>query len=190
MKYYGKYPDGTLVHNLETIWFKLEDYYKDRDNMQEIVSNLMKKLVDIFIYDILTGQLDRNCDNWGIVEYPDGTVDLNILFDNTRIISDPPESIRLALTVEPASNFLDKNINSFQRLSSSEFSHLLPDRLWVISKENIERVFERIAAKTGAPIPKDIKEKTLNGFQLQLEFIMNTLNIIEISKTNKNIDLK
>ena len=189
-KYYGKYPDETLVNNLHIIWFKLEDYYKDRDNMQEIVSNLMKKLVDIFLFDILTGQLDRNCDNWEIVEYPDGTVDLNILFDNTRMIIDPPASIRLALTVEPANNLLDTNINSFQRLSSSEFSHLLPDRLWVINRENIEKIFEIIAAKTGAPIPKDIKKKMFYSFQLQLDFIMKTLNITEISIPNKNIGLK
>ena len=60
----------------------MEKRYSKLPNMQEIVTKLMKKIVDMFILDILVMQSDRHSRNWEIVEYDSCEVDLQPLYDN------------------------------------------------------------------------------------------------------------
>jgi len=162
------------VHNsLENIWIVLEERYKDRENMQEIVSSIMQKLVKIFIFDILTGQVDRNSTNWEIVEYMDGTVDLQALFDNSRILYDMPEDTRVVLSVDGGTDmgFLDENIEKFQMQSSSEYTSMIAASLWVIDEDNIKEVIERVEEKTKQSMPEELKEDFIAKFKEQYDYI-------------------
>ncbi len=78
-----------LYNNLEDIWAALEERYSAREDMPAIVEKLMNRIVDMFLIDILTGQADRGPNNWMIVEYDDGSVDLQPLFDNVRAFYAP-----------------------------------------------------------------------------------------------------
>lgn len=168
----------TNSHNsLESIMLALEKNYANNPNMQEIVEKLMQKLIKTFVLDIFTGQIDKHSENWEIVEYVDGSVDLSPLYDSTRIMSlyYRPSIARLAFTVDDNSPYLENNIKTFLKSSRSEFSQLLYDFIWIISKENLLKIFNRIELKIESKIPTVLKNTYLTKFGEQEEFIMQIL---------------
>lgn len=60
------------LNNLEDIWITLEEYYDRNLDYQNVVSKVMQKIVNMFIFDILIGQVDRDATNWWFIEYPNG----------------------------------------------------------------------------------------------------------------------
>lgn len=72
-------------NSLEGIWNALEWYYRNNHNKSEIVQKLMGQIVNMFIYDMITGNTDRHEYNWGIVENEE-EINLQPLFDNERIL--------------------------------------------------------------------------------------------------------
>lgn len=168
----------TNSHNsLESVLFALEKYYTTNPNKQEIVENIMQKLIKTFVLDIFTGQIDRHSENWEIVEYTDENVDLSPLYDSTRIMSlyYRPSIARLAFTVDDNNSYLENNIKTFVKNSRTEYSQLLYDYIWIISKENLLKIFKRIELKTESKIPSVIKNTYLTKFEEQEEFIMQIL---------------
>lgn len=162
--------DLRKYNNLEDIWFALEDYFKDREDMQEIVSKIMNQLVRLFIFDMLLGQEDRHYDNWGIVEYLNGVIELQPVFDNSRILVDHPDMVNSQLLLEEKMLYMEDTVMNFLRNSSSEFSKILPDFLWVISNENIIRIFDLIEKQTKWPMPEDLKKEYLLKFQIYYNY--------------------
>ncbi len=171
-------------NNLEDIWFALEEHYKNRSDMQEVVAKVMDKLVHIFIFDILVGQLDRHPNNWGIVESANGEVDLQINFDNSRaLIANHPLNIIPQFFVDETISYIDDIIASFQSISSSEFSHLLKDSLWVIGEPNIRKILGLVEIQIGEEIPPSVKEEYLQKFSDYYEFYQYFLE--ELDETRK-----
>lgn len=146
--------------------------------MQEIVGNIMNQLIRVFILDILTGQIDRHSDNWGIIEYPNGNVELQPIYDNIRMMSLYyfPSISNVGLTIYDYGNIsLEDNINNFLKDSSEEFLSLLYKSLWTISKDNLMKIFKRIELKTNNKMPQRIKNIYLTKFEEQMEFINKIL---------------
>lgn len=175
-KLYGKY------NTLEDIWADLEDYFKDRKDMQKIVAHLMDKLVRIFIFDLLIGQEDRHPDNWGIVKYPNGEVDLQVNLDNSRGLVDHPIMTSHQLTMNRDYIYVEDMIEKFQIVSSDEFSSVLPNYLWIISKENILKTFENIEAQTGYPMPDELKDEYLKKFEIYYYFFEDLLDDLKTQR--------
>ncbi len=145
-------------NNLLDIWIALEQRYKERDNFREIVFKLVYKLIKILILDMMVGQYDRHSCNWGIVEYDNGNVDIQILYDNMRSLYYEPENAQLLLTVDDWSYAgLGINLDKFINESSSCFVDLLKDNLWVISRENVLKILKRIEEKTGIIIREEMR---------------------------------
>lgn len=145
-------------NNLLDIWGSLEHRYNGRNNFREIVFKLVYKLIKILILDMMVGQYDRHSCNWGIVEYDNGDVDIQILYDNMRSLYYEPESAQLLLTVDDWSYAgLGINLDKFINGSSSYFGDMLRDNLWVIGRENVLKIFERIEEKTGSIFSEEMK---------------------------------
>lgn len=170
-----------LYNNLEDIWAALEERYSAREDMPAIVEKLMNRIVDMFLIDILTGQADRGPNNWMIVEYDDGSVDLQPLFDNVRAFYAPLSLIRIIFTVDRSPTFLtnnrvDINIKKFLATSSKEFKDSLYDKLWVLSEENSERILDRLEKKLDWKLSKtdriQVKAKILY-YKNELEHFIN-----------------
>ncbi len=179
--------DGILpfvkYHNLEDIWIALEKRYEKRENRDEIVKKLMEKIVDMFIFDILTGNPDRHMDNWIIVEYPSGKVDLQPLFDNARAFFNFPYLTKLGLPISKGeSDFqpiitLEENLYLFLKVSSKEFVHRIYDSLWVLSEKNDINIIERIERKVKGPIPNEIKSIYKIKWETYLDYFQEELNV-------------
>ena len=70
--------------NLENIWDALYSKYYSLDNYEEIVKKLMDQLVEIFCFDLLTINNDRNPNNLIIAESKDLTnISFAPIFDNS-----------------------------------------------------------------------------------------------------------
>lgn len=145
----------------------------------------------MFIFDILTGQVDRDATNWWLIEYPNGVLDLNPLFDNVRILilhhrlalERYPSVSKLLLTVNrDIARYFEDNLEEFLKISENEFCETLFNSLWAISWKNIQKVFTRIEEKTGYPMSDELKQFYLKEFESQLNFITETYDKIMSSK--------
>ena len=184
----GQYDSSptTTHNNLDDIWYALEYRYNKEENMQEIVGNIMMKLVQVFIFDILTGQNDRHSSNWGVVEQDGKEPDLQILYDNAHILSLNyiPAISKVALqTYGNEKSYLEDDLLSFLCDSNIEFVKMIYDSLWVINEENLRSIFKRIETKIGNKMPQIDKEIYINKFAEQKDYIME---IIEKAKKGKS----
>lgn len=186
----------TKYNNLEDIWAALEKIYRDRPNMQEIVRHLMSQIVDMFIFDILTGQPDRHTKNWMIVEYQDGNVELQPLFDNARAFFNYLDFTLMCLPITsrqngftPIKNIYD-NLQMFLTISTDEFKKRLLKNFWILTDENILNIITRIENKIGCPLSEDIKRKYKAKWKNYLNFFMDSLNIEEIPQKGKIAQMK
>lgn len=179
------------LNNLEDIWIALEKYYNGNQNYQNIVSELMKKIVNIFIFDLLTGQTDRHFLNWGFIEYLDGTLDLQPLFDNMRILvlhhreaeERYPSVSRLLLQIDQdVGRYFEDSLEEFLKFSGKEFVNSLYHNLWVISQENLQKIFTRIEKKSGYPMSEELKQFYLKEFNVQLNFLTETYDRVTSSR--------
>ncbi len=150
--------------------------------MQEIVANLMDKLVHIFVFDLLIGQEDRHAENWGIVLYPNGNVDLQVNWDNSRALVDHPMMVKYLMAVNHDAKYSEDMIANFQTISSEEFSNILPNSLWAISEDNIRKIFERIESQTGTKMPDDLKKEYLVKFNIYYNFFEEFLDNQRVSR--------
>lgn len=141
----------------------------------------MKKIAHMFIFDILTGQVDRGYFNWLLIKYPDGVLDLQPLCDNIRILvlhhrlatERYPSVSKLLLTVNR------DDLEEFLKFSDKEFTTILFNSLWVISQENIQKIFTRIEKKTEYLMSDELKQFYLKEFESQLNFITEIYNKVE-----------
>lgn len=178
-----KMVDAYKYNNLRGIWHCLEVYFKDYPNMQEIVAKLMMKIVKLFIFDLVTGQEDRHEENWGVVIYENRDVDLQPIFDNSRSLEDDPEFVYYGLSLEGNSiSENDKMIQEFLSVSSSEFSDILPNYLWVIGEENINKIFKLIEEQINCEISPNIKRYYINVFSINYNFFKNLLDDLKTRK--------
>lgn len=145
---------------LDDIWDELEMRYHGN---RQIVSHLMKRIVDIYLFDIISCQIDRHERNWQIMESLDG-VDIAPLYDNGRILLDTDEEAEVCLGIESVTEKLFDSIQKFLKVSSEEFSSIIMDKLWIIGEENLHSIFGRIEKKTGYPMPYTEKRFYLRSY--------------------------
>lgn len=155
-------------NTLENIWDALEYRYQNHPNKREIISDLMRKIINIYLFDIISCQNDRHSSNWELMISGRKT-DIGPLFDNDRILLDGGKDAVVGLGIDfdsyiPVQNLLE-SIQSFQYISNEEFTSIIKEKLWIISNENLNKVFEKIEKKTGISMPLDSKLFYLCSYQ-------------------------
>ncbi len=163
------YLDTFQKNYLEGIWVALEDYCKNYPNRKELVKKLMNQLIHIFVFDILIRNNDRFSENWFLEV---GKEDINIgpVFDNERMLAKEDDSLGYyvqltTLEKEEGQQNIWEAIQDFQDVSSQEYTNLLQDKLWIISRENIISIFDRMQKEMGYEIPNDWKAYYLVEFE-------------------------
>lgn len=170
------------INNLEDIWNALDYHYRDLPNKLEIVSNLMNQIVDLFIFDILTYQSDRHFNNWSIIE-EDDNISLAPIYDNelTALVDSEYSRLMPASYVLAVDSFslddINKELEKFIDVSEFNYKELIKDKMWIISNDNLKKAFSDIEKKIGYPIPKKIKENSLNLFREHRNNLEEVLNI-------------
>lgn len=175
----------TKLNNLEDIWAILENRYRDAPNKQEIVSNILDQLVDVLLLDILTTNVDRHCDNWGIVHDGDKLM-VAPLFDNERILG--LYRTKAGFLGKNGENLNDKNLlfttenslfskpfevlNHFLDVSSNEYQDRVKEKVSLL-QNGIDSIPESIEKRTEYPMPENIKNYFLDAMHDHLERVSN-----------------
>ena len=176
-------------NSLQGIWASLEYRYINYPNKIEIVKSLMDQIVNIFIFDLLMANADRHELNWGIVEEQD-KIYVQPLYDNERILIFDSD-IRLLPHIDNESSFnseyesvVRKMVLEFITISGSEYLDWLKEKLFLINKENIEKIFSKVEIRINFSIPLEIKNDILIKFEKITEIIDKVLEEYENKRNN------
>ena len=163
--------------SLINIWDDLNKYYRNRDDREKIVSKLISKIVDKFIFDVLICQLDSS--NMMIMEC-DGKVSLAPIFDNELMQYEGKEFafyFGVDEKIVPVDNYPALSVfNRFLSISSKEYVNRVVDKMWVIGDANLAKKFEIIERRTNYPVPENIKSAFLNRFTNYRNMLVEILN--------------
>lgn len=175
------------LNNLDSIWSIVEERYKNNHNKRQIVFNIMDKIVDKLMFDILTVNIDDHSDNWALVNNR-----LAPLFDNERIINmhnknknegEVKKGLKdkeLLLTVDERGITKPLEVlKYFLNISSSEYRDRFESKLNKL-EINLEYIPNIIEKRIMCEIPKDIKNYFLDTMNEHLSNVSMTLN-----ETNK-----
>ncbi len=176
------------MNSLEGIQDALEIRYATRPDGQQIVGELMNKIVDMLVLDIVLKNPDRNIFNWTIAEYPDGRVDLVPVYDHSRILKNSPvQNTHLELTIEnhrgsfqDSNTLLESVIRTLDEPSVKKIRDHLVDSLWVLKRTKLENVFSLIKKQTGCLVSKKVREEYYEKGENHLSFLMKTRGIEEL----------
>ncbi len=150
-----------LENNLETIWWAIEYYYKDRKNGKEITANLMKQVIDYYILQIIIGEIDLHSNNICILDSEEPTLakyfDYDLCFEiifrknnyfNYTInpYADPDQK-----KILPA-----QSIRTFLHASDSSYEDYLKEK--IKNAPDIEFIFEKVEEKTRFLMPEEYKK--------------------------------
>lgn len=171
------------LNNLDSIWSILEERYKNEHYKRQIVFNIMDKIVDKLMFDILTVNIDDHSDNWALIDNR-----LAPLFDNERIMNmhnknKNEEEVKkglndkeLLLTVDGSGiNKPLEVLKYFLDISSSEYRERFEEKLNKL-ETNLEYVPSIIEKRTMSEIPKEIKTYFFSTMYEHLANVNNTLN--------------
>lgn len=166
------------INNLEIIWLALEYYYKDY-NLD--IKTLMDKLVDLFIFCLLSNDSDKHSANWQLEEY-NNNVSLVPIYDNERAFFFADEPLLLHVSTNDfKGNPYDKMLNEFLNISSREYIDRFLELYNILYSENkFDEIIEKIENKIGTKIPKYILNRLENSYYViksSIEQILEEKNI-------------
>ena len=164
--------DSSKANNsLETLWNALLYRYRNDPKKEEIVFHLMDKIVHLFIFDLLTGQQDRNNSNYEIMEGY-GPINLAPIYDNGGILRKNARNPEIRLVVDQDTNYkMEKEIEKFIKYSDEAYTDKINDSLWLISEDNLEKAFKKIEDKIDCKLDDEIKREYINLFKIHKEKI-------------------
>jgi len=175
-------------NNLEDIWVALDVYYKNSN----ITKILMDKIINIFIFDILIGNIDRHSLNYGIIT-KDEFIDIAPVFDNEKMLDessiyygdyslgvDKNDYSVYTRQLSDDNNYIYKFIN----ISDDIYYELLKEKLEIINSENINKVLSVVERKIETKIPELIRKSIVDKFDINRNMINNVINNKKYIKKN------
>lgn len=178
------YSDDTVFskNNLEDIWNCLDEHYKNKG----IVMQLMDEIIDVYIFDVLIGNVDRNISNLAIVENKGG-IHIGPLFDNENMLDDLSiEKGQYTLGIDEYFEILYdceyNHLEKFLNMSSGIYLERLKDKLYLVDLGNILNILNRIEFRIGDKIHPMIRKKIISNFKTNLDMINNVLSKIDKKK--------
>lgn len=153
------------LNNLSDLWNKFTEVYGN----EQIVRNLMKQLVDIFLFDILIANVDRHMCNYGLLENASG-ISLDYIFDNENML----DSISIyeggySIGIDRSDYFIFENegmhfLEKFLTISDKAYYDYFKEKLNIISVDNLLKAFSRVETKIGCMVHPQIKADILKKF--------------------------
>ena len=181
---YGKRLNGEYVveydkyNNLSDVWNILEIRYKDHPNKANIVKNIMYKLTEKFMFDILINQWDGASYNW-MIEEADTYVTLFPIHDNQKMLDAFNNNKNIKVEEFNAERTNYNNIDELKKFLSysseyfrDEFKRLI-DTLY---PENVKRMFVDIENKLNYKINSMIKDSVIARYKYNYNKLLEALD--------------
>lgn len=162
-------------YNLETIWWALDYYYKDRKDKDKIVSFLMKNIVKYFIFQIIVGDPDLHYDNIIILDNDKPTLAPYFDFDLCFTIKIHKKYEEYCLEPFPISKGQNtiSTIRSFIFASDSSYVSLVEEMLSNLPP--IELLWAQIEKKHNVIVSQSFKDQTIDSVNKSIDFITNVI---------------
>lgn len=157
------------VYGLDQNRNNIEDinYIFDKYHSVDTAERLKKELIDIFLFDALIGNCDRNSDNYGLII--DSNTRFAPLYDNENMLSDYAiydGDYSLEISRNDKCNML------YKLLDNNEYAkERLKEMLFVIDEDSLEEIFVELSKDY--EINPFIKEKILDKFSINRDMINN-----------------
>lgn len=150
---------------------------------------LMEELKEIFLFDVLIGNSDRNYKNLAVVVNKiSKEVHFAPLYDNEFMLDKVTIAIgRYGLGINKDSFQSNTNFLESFLLENEKYIDYLLSKLWIIEKVNILKIFERVESEKKIELSKFDKEEYLRLFEINRKMI---LSIIERVKKEKMLEFK
>lgn len=130
--------------NLETIWQALEYRYRNMDNSEEIVKNLMEELTSRFLIDILTGQNDRYEFNVEIKEKGNDIKLANIYDNEEGLMYDKFDMGVTMDSLKYKGDYMTSLLNEFFNISESKYIDIFNSMLDKLSIDKFKTIVNNI----------------------------------------------
>lgn len=164
---------------------KNKNNLKDINNMldkmfsKDVAERLREELLDIFLFDVLIGNCDRNTDNYGLII--DDNPRFAPLFDNENMLSD--YSIYSGSYTLGIDEYDTDDENILYKLldDNEEAKYKLKMMLPIISDDSLEEIFKEL--ESNYEVNPYIKEKILDRFSINRGMIIE-----RVSSKVKRID--
>lgn len=170
------------TYNLEDLWSALDYYYLDREDKASIVSHLMNQIVDSFLLQICTENIDLHYMNLVVLDGESPTLAPNFDYGQCGFVFHDAGTYHLQ--VSPLSFSETNNAQSiileFLGLSSLEFRELLQEKVNLMP--DFMDVCHIIEQNTGTNIPKDIQENLLFYYKDSKENLLKIVETFEFSR--------
>jgi len=169
------------MNNLETIWQALEYLYYKRDKEQ--INKCFLKIINQFMFAILTCQYDKGAQNWELED--DGkNIEIVPIFDNEGSYSDIDYLSAMSTGFEDVDNTIPKVLERFLKISSSEFIDLFLKYYNLLTEEKMYEIFKTIETKTGTLIPVEVTNEIISNFNLNRKNIEEVLDKLKIENSH------
>lgn len=136
-------------------------------------SIIHEQLLHIFMFDTLIGNPDRNVSNIGLI-YKNNSYSISTLFDNAEIGDLDYTTGLCALKVidnEKGKNELEIFLKTYP-----DYLDIFKSKLWIIEKENLDKIFARIKETKNIKIPEDIQLYVKDALAKNLEVIKEVIS--------------
>lgn len=172
-----RYLSSIYINNLEIIWQALDDRYKDKINISEV----MKQFVSMYMFTILFSDIDKHPGNWFIEEREDG-VRLAPILDNGDLLinyDDGYEADNVIMSF--STNFKDRETKLVETLKvffeTSSYEYFLMfvsmfDKVFM----NFDIILQNVEKQIGREIPDYEKEKIIVAFNKNCSKIQSVID--------------
>lgn len=171
------------INNLETIWQAIE-YRYSRLGIECDIEKIMYDIVQLFIFNILTGQDDGLPQNWELEESEHG-VSLVPIFDNEYCLSSSNKS-------KLTTSFNDTGLNNYRileeflKMSSQEFINVFIEKFNMLTFDVFLKILKKVETKIGSEIPQNIRIDYMINFKLNLEHISAILEHLKLQYNKRS----
>ena len=162
-------PYHVQMNNLEIIWEALAYYFPGKD-----ISRCMKKLVEQFIFSILTGQMDMAAHNWE-VEVSNSGINLVDNYDNEFSFNRLCQESEIHVSMHKGKSSLKEVLKAYLRVSSTEYIELFLEKFNLLTDDNIIQVFDTIEKNYNIEISNSKKQRVLETIRLNKIDIIDAL---------------
>ena len=173
-----KINNNSKANNLFDLWSILGIYCKYKGFPIKNGDELLKKMVDLFIYDIITSQGDRHTDNWGlIINHKKKYVKFAPIYDNSNMCY---------LNRSKAINALSINIDSLDKQRNAAKALRIVDRIndSIYHEKTLLKVYPE-EAENGDKNPEIIADFIASSSSEVLEELKSKISLLTPEKLDE-----
>ncbi len=183
---FATWTNGVIkANNLFDLWSVIDLYCKINNYELSNSNEIIKKLTDLFIYDIILSQGDRHSDNWSlIVNEKNKSISFSPIYDNSNMCN-----LNRSKTIKTISLYIENLTNSKLNINKRKrINERLKDAIYH-EKSSLKISPEDVTSKSNNIVMiNEFIEQSSNEIIEEIKNIINKLNPDKIEEIFKRIE--